>query len=294
MISEEYAAFHAFMAARRAAIVTGIVAEMETEIAIMRSIPEVDRARSIEGTVGVFLDTLLEHRPDMLDRLAAARVAVRADQGLSSDHMLAGVTIIRRHLARQASAAIEERVPGAIAGLERLLTACDELAISMVRAFQERFEAAREALRRSAVQEELIRAQEASLRALSTPLIPVSDRVVVMPLVGSINRARADLILEALLAGVVEHRAAFAILDVTGVPEVDQTVAEAMVRAAGAVRLLGAEAVLTGIQPKLAQVLVGMGVDLGGIAVRGTLRAGIAYALGGELVGGAAVTSRTR
>jgi anti-anti-sigma regulatory factor len=293
MSSEDYAAFHAFMVARRATIVSAIVADMAAEIEIMRSIPEADRARSIGGTIDVFLDALLERRPDMLDRLAAARVAVRAEQGLTSDHMFAGITIIRRHFARNAGLAIEERVPAAIAGLERLLTTCDELAFSMLKAFQGRLEAAQEALRRSAVQEELIRAQEASLRALSTPLIPVSDRVVVMPLVGSINRARADLILEALLAGVVEHQAAFAILDVTGVPEVDQTVAEAMVRAAGAVRLVGAEAVLTGIQPKVAQVLVGMGVDLGGIAARSTLRAGIAYALGGELVD-RAVTARTR
>jgi PAS domain S-box-containing protein len=412
MSSEDHASFHAYMMARRSALVSSIFADMAAEIATMRSVPESDRIRSMENSVDVLLDALREHRPDTIDRLAHVRVAVRAEQGLSSEHMLQGVTIIRRHLFREARAAIEERMPGAFAGMELLLVACDELWASIAGAFQERLETAQKALREteeryrtlylrtpammhsidteghivsvsdlwletlgypreevigrksnefmteesrrysskivlpsffkgdgiandihyqfvtksgevrdfllsatfdrdaagvpvgalavlidvtdrrkmeralreSAVQAEVIRTQEASLRALSTPLIPVGDRVVVMPLVGSISKARAERILEALLAGVTEHRASFAILDVTGVPEVNETVAEALIHAAGAVRLLGAQAVLTGIQPQVAQALVQMGVDLGGIVTRNTLQSAIAYALDRERV----------
>lgn len=136
-----------------------------------------------------------------------------------------------------------------------------------------------EALRRSAAQEELLRVQEQMVRALSTPLIPVSERVVVMPLVGRIDACRAGRILEVLLAGVTEHRAAVAILDITGVPEVDAGVADALVGAARAVRLLGTEAVLTGIQPAMAQALVRLDVDLAGIVTHATLASAIARAL---------------
>jgi rsbT co-antagonist protein RsbR len=136
-----------------------------------------------------------------------------------------------------------------------------------------------EALRRSAVQEEVIRTQEAMLRALSTPLIPMGDGVVVMPLVGRIDEARAARILEALLEGVAAHRAGCAILDVTGVPEVDAAAASGLLRAARSVRLLGASIVLTGLTPALATTLVEMGIDLGDVETRGTLKDGLAHAM---------------
>jgi rsbT co-antagonist protein RsbR len=145
---------------------------------------------------------------------------------------------------------------------------------------QEALRDAEEAVHRSAMQAELLRVQEETLRALSTPLIPVSDRVVVMPLIGRIDRQRAGQIMEALLHGVARHQAAVAILDVTGVPEADEHVADALIRATGAVRLLGAQVVLTGIQPAMAQTLVQLGADLGGMVTVATLEAGIAYAMG--------------
>lgn len=141
-----------------------------------------------------------------------------------------------------------------------------------------------EALRRTAIQDELIRIQEASLRALSTPLIPVSDQVIVMPLVGAIDAGRGARILEVLLQGITAHRASIAILDVTGVPSLDAVVARGLVQATRAVKLLGAEAVLTGISPSSAQALVQMGVDLREVITRATLKDGIDYALRGGLV----------
>jgi rsbT co-antagonist protein RsbR len=128
------------------------------------------------------------------------------------------------------------------------------------------------------VQAQVIAAQAETLRVLSTPLIPLGDGVVVMPLVGRITEERAAGLVARLAAGVVEQAARAAIVDVTGVPEADAGVAEALVRAARAVRLLGANVVLTGIHPSIARTLVELGVDLGGIATRGTLRDGIHYA----------------
>jgi CheY-like chemotaxis protein/anti-anti-sigma regulatory factor len=131
---------------------------------------------------------------------------------------------------------------------------------------------------RARLQEEVIRMQAAMLEELSTPLIPLSDAVVIMPLVGTIDSKRAEQILAVVSQGVVSKGARVAIIDITGVPTVDTHVASVLIRASQAVRLLGAEVVLTGIRSKVARALVELGVDLGGLVTRGSLQAGITYA----------------
>lgn len=141
---------------------------------------------------------------------------------------------------------------------------------------------AEEALRQSMLQEEIIRGQAAALAELSTPLIPISSKIVVMPLIGTMDSRRAQQVIETLLKGIAASGAQTAILDITGVAVVDTQVANALVRAAHAVQLLGAQVVLTGIRPEVAHTLVGLGADLGGIVTRGSLQSGIAYAVGSD------------
>ncbi len=130
------------------------------------------------------------------------------------------------------------------------------------------------------MQDRILATQEETLRELSTPLIPLADGLVIMPLIGSIDSRRAQQVIETLLEGVTANQARMVILDITGVPIVDTQVAAALLRAAQAVNLLGAQVVLTGIRPEIAQTLVGLGVDLSRITTRGSLQSGIAYALG--------------
>jgi rsbT co-antagonist protein RsbR len=137
---------------------------------------------------------------------------------------------------------------------------------------------AEEALRQSLHLEETIRAQNAALAELSTPLIPISDDVTVMPLIGAVDSRRAQQVMETLLEGIAQTRARVAILDITGVPVVDTQVANALIRAAQSVKLLGAQVILTGIRPEVAQTLVGLGADLSAITTRSSLQSGIAYA----------------
>jgi rsbT co-antagonist protein RsbR len=99
-----------------------------------------------------------------------------------------------------------------------------------------------------------------------------------MPLIGSVDSRRAQQVIETLLQGIAASGAQVAILDITGVPVVDTQVADALIRAAQAVKLLGAQVVLTGIRPEVAQTLVGLGTDLRGIVTRSSLQSGIAYA----------------
>jgi rsbT co-antagonist protein RsbR len=132
------------------------------------------------------------------------------------------------------------------------------------------------------LQEQIITAQQAALRELSTPIIPLSKGVIAMPLIGAIDSARAQQVLESLLTGVADHGARAAILDITGVQVVDTQVANVLLRAAQAVKLLGARVIITGIRPEVAQTLVGLGLDLGDITTLATLQSGIAHALGGR------------
>jgi anti-anti-sigma regulatory factor len=128
---------------------------------------------------------------------------------------------------------------------------------------------------RARLREEVIRVQDELLAQLSTPLIPLNPRVVLMPLVGDIDQKRARRMLDALLRGLERTRAPVAIIDITGVSNVDARVADTLVAAAGAARLLGARVVLTGIRAAVARTLVRLGVELSGLETRKTLQEGI-------------------
>ncbi|WP_437740773.1 GAF domain-containing protein [Sorangium sp. So ce1504] len=133
---------------------------------------------------------------------------------------------------------------------------------------------------RTALQEEILRVKDERLAEMSTPLIPISDRVVVMPLVGTVDPPRALQLMATALEGVQARGAGVVIIDITGVKLVDTEVASLLIRTADALKLLGARAVLTGISPRVAQTLVAMGVDLGRMVTKQALQSGIAYAMG--------------
>ncbi len=151
--------------------------------------------------------------------------------------------------------------------------------IVIVRDISERRQAEAE---RARLQQAVINAQAAALEELATPLIPISEHTVIMPLIGSVDTQRAQQIMTVLLEGVEKSNARIAILDITGLPVVDTAVAHAIIQSAQAVQLLGAQVVITGIRPDVASTLVALGVDLRHLIIRGTLQDGIVYALAQE------------
>ncbi|MBM7705023.1 STAS domain-containing protein [Metabacillus iocasae] len=127
--------------------------------------------------------------------------------------------------------------------------------------------------------EHTIMLQRVALQELSAPLIPVFDKITVMPLVGTIDTERAKQIMENLLQGVVKHRSEVVLIDITGVPVVDTMVAHHIIQAAEAVRLVGAKCLLVGIRPEIAQTIVNLGIDLNQIITKNSLKKGIEKAL---------------
>jgi len=132
----------------------------------------------------------------------------------------------------------------------------------------------------SAEWERTVSLQKIALQELSASLIPVFDKISVMPLVGTIDTERAKLIMENLLEGVVKQRAEVVLLDITGVPVVDTMVAHHIIQAADAVRLVGAKCMLVGIRPEIAQTIVTLGINLNDFTTTSTLQRGMQKALG--------------
>ncbi len=133
---------------------------------------------------------------------------------------------------------------------------------------------------RDRLQQEIIEAQKRAIQELSTPIIPVMDRIIVMPLIGSIDSMRARDIMRTLLAGIREHRAKVVILDITGVLIVDSGVANHLNKTIQAARLKGARTIVTGISDAVAETIVDLGIDWGEIETLTDLRTGLVTALG--------------
>ncbi len=129
------------------------------------------------------------------------------------------------------------------------------------------------------LQQEIIDAQKRAIQELSTPIIPVMERIIVMPLIGSIDSMRAKDITRTLLAGIREHRAKVVILDITGVPLVDSGVANHLNKTIQAARLKGARTIITGISDAVAETIVDLGIDWGNLETLTDLQTGLIVAL---------------
>ncbi|RHW30557.1 STAS domain-containing protein [Neobacillus notoginsengisoli] len=127
--------------------------------------------------------------------------------------------------------------------------------------------------------ERTVSLQKIALQELSAPLIPVFEKITVMPLIGTIDTERAKQIMENLLTGVVRHGSEVVLIDITGVPVVDTMVAHHIIQAAEAVRLVGAKCMLVGIRPEIAQTIVNLGIDLNQFTTKNTLKKGVEAAL---------------
>src|SRR6185312_937969 len=127
--------------------------------------------------------------------------------------------------------------------------------------------------------EDVIRRQQQDMLELSTPVVKLWDGVLALPMIGTLDSARTQVVMEALLERIVETGAEIAIIDITGVPTVDTLTAQHLLKTVTAARLMGAECIISGIRPQIAQTIVHLGVDLEGVTTKASLADAFSVAL---------------
>ncbi len=127
--------------------------------------------------------------------------------------------------------------------------------------------------------EEIINRQQQEMMELSTPVVKLWEGILALPMIGTLDSARTQLVMENLLQRILETGAAIAIIDITGVPTVDTLTAQHLLKAVTAARLMGADCIISGIRPQIAQTIVHLGVDLGDVTTKASLADAFALAL---------------
>lgn len=127
--------------------------------------------------------------------------------------------------------------------------------------------------------EQVISRQQRELMELSTPVVELWDGILALPLIGTLDSGRTQVVMESLLEKIVETGAAIAIIDITGVPTVDTLVAQHLMKTVAAARLMGADCIISGIRPQIAQTIVHLGVDLSAVTTKASLADAFAIAL---------------
>jgi len=127
--------------------------------------------------------------------------------------------------------------------------------------------------------EEVILRQQQEMLELSTPVVKIWDGILALPMIGTLDSSRTQVVMESLLQRIVETGSSVAIIDITGVPLVDTLVAQHLLKTVTAARLMGADCIISGIRPQIAQTIVHLGVDLAGVTTKATLADALALAL---------------
>jgi rsbT co-antagonist protein RsbR len=128
--------------------------------------------------------------------------------------------------------------------------------------------------------EEVIMRQQQDMLELSTPVIQLWDGILALPLIGTLDSGRTQVVMESLLQHIVQTGSTIAIIDITGVPTVDTLVAQYLMKTVAAARLMGADCIVSGVRPQIAQTIVHLGVELGDVSTRATLADAFRIALG--------------
>jgi rsbT co-antagonist protein RsbR len=127
--------------------------------------------------------------------------------------------------------------------------------------------------------EEVIGRQQTELLELSTPVVKLWDGILALPMIGTLDSARTQIVMESLLQKIVDTESQIAIIDITGVPTVDTLVAQHLLKTVTAIRLMGADCIISGVRPQIAQTIVHLGVDLAGVTTKANLADALALAL---------------
>lgn len=201
-----------------------------------------------------------------LDRFFDEFARDRVAQGFNSEETATFVFSLKRPVfdaLRQVAGGDPERLGVLVWDATQLL---DRLGLRAVGSFQR-------------MREAVIERQQAELLELSTPVVKLWQDVLALPMIGTLDSSRTQVVMEALLTRIAETEAAIAIIDITGVPTVDTQVAQHLIKTVTAIRLMGADCIISGVRPQIAQTIVHLGVDLGNVTTKATLADALALAM---------------
>src|SRR3954451_23768421 len=198
---------------------------------------------------------------ELLERLSRSR----AQQGFTSGETATFVFSLKRPLFDRVRAAAKDAasIGDATWAISELI---DALGLYTIAAFQKS-------------REDVIARQQEDLLELSTPVVKLWEGVVALPMIGTLDSARTQIVMESLLQRIVETGSEIAIIDITGVPTVDTLVAQHLLKTVTAIRLMGADCIISGVRPQIAQTIVHLGVDLQGVITKANLADALALAL---------------
>jgi len=190
----------------------------------------------------------------------------RALQGFSSAETAMFIFSLKQPLFSRARTLLASDAQLMADGTGAISEIVDALGIHTVKTFQK-------------TREDIIQRQQEEMLELSTPVVKLWDGVIALPMIGTLDSARTQIVMESLLQKLVDTGSEIVIIDITGVPTVDTLVAQHLLKAVTAIRLMGAECIISGIRPQIAQTIVHLGVDLQGVTTKATLADALAIAL---------------
>jgi rsbT co-antagonist protein RsbR len=190
----------------------------------------------------------------------------RAEQGFSSAQTAAFIFSLKKPLFDRLRTELAKNPEWLSEEIWKTSELIDKLGLFTVQAFQKSREA-------------IVSRQSAELLELSTPVVKLWEGILALPMIGTLDSARSQIMMETLLQRIVDTGSEIAIIDITGVPTVDTLTAQHLLRTVAAIRMMGADCIISGIRPQIAQTIVHLGVDLHGITTRATLADALALAL---------------
>lgn len=199
---------------------------------------------------------------DFLDGISRSR----AVQGFTSDETASFIFSFKKPLFQRLRKELEKKPEDLALETWSVTELLDTLGLHTVKSFQK----AREAV---------ISRQQEELLELSTPVVKLWDGILALPMIGTLDSARTQVVMESLLQRIVDTGSEIAIIDITGVPTVDTVTAQHLLKAVTAIRMMGADCIISGIRPQIAQTIVHLGIDLQGVTTKATLADALALAL---------------
>jgi rsbT co-antagonist protein RsbR len=207
-------------------------------------------------------DAAWDEARDFLKSISASR----AQQGFTPTETAMFVFSLKEPVFEQLRKDVGDNARSLASELWQATTLFDRLGLYTTEAYQQS-------------RNDVIGRQQSELLELSTPVVQLWDGILALPLVGTLDSSRTQVVMESLLQRIVDTGSEIAIIDITGVPTVDTLVAQHLMKTIAATRLMGADCIISGIRPQIAQTIVHLGVDLGEVTTKATLADALATAL---------------